>query len=485
MSQRRRWPTIHANNVHLIIEPETQVASESVVDYDEVNVVSHYFDSEVKPNKERYQVSYDYIIGNPPFVGYTFQNEQQKSDLATVCRDCGKNIDYVAGWYYKASRLIGHSKTRVALVSTNSVAQGEQVSAIWKPLMEQYGIRIDFAYRTFRWDSEASIKAHVHCVIIGFSSRYSAEPNEKQIFDGGQSFIADNINAYLLNAPTIFVDKRNKPLCKDVPQMMKGSQPTDGGNLILSSEEREEMLSKSPELSRYVRPFVGAEEFIKGKKRYCLWLDGANPQDLIHSVDLTRRIAAVRECRNASPKAATRKWADFPMLFTENRQPADTYIIVPSVSSEKRRYVPIGFVTPDVVASNLVLIIPNASLYHFGVLTSNVHMAWMRAVCGRLKSDYRYSADIVYNNFPWPEPTEAQKVRIENTAKAILDARANYPDSSLAALYNNDLMPADLFRAHQANDRAVMQAYGFPVKSTFTESQCVAELFKLYKEKTK
>ena len=478
-------PTIHANNVHLIIEPETQVASESVVDYDEVNVVSHYFDSEVKPNKERYQVSYDYIIGNPPFVGYTFQNEQQKSDLATVCRDCGKNIDYVAGWYYKASQLIGHSKTRVALVSTNSVAQGEQVSAIWKPLMEQYGIRIDFAYRTFRWDSEASIKAHVHCVIIGFSSRYSAEPNEKQIFDGGQSFTADNINAYLLNAPTIFVDKRNKPLCKDVPQMMKGSQPTDGGNLILSSEEREELLSKSPELSRYVRPFVGAEEFIKGKKRYCLWLDGANPQDLIHSVDLTRRIAAVRECRNASPKAATRKWADFPMLFTENRQPADTYIIVPSVSSEKRRYVPIGFVTPDVVASNLVLIIPNASLYHFGVLTSNVHMAWMRAVCGRLEMRYRYSADIVYNNFPWPEPTEAHKVRIENTAKAILDARANYPDSSLAALYNNDLMPADLFRAHQANDRAVMQAYGFPVKSTFTESQCVAELFKLYKEKTK
>ena len=476
-------PTIHANNVHLIIEPETQVASEPVVEYDEVNVVTHHFDGEVKPNKERYQVNYDYVIGNPPFVGYTFQNEQQKSDLATVCRDCGKNIDYVAGWYYKASQLISHSKTRVALVSTNSVAQGEQVSAIWKPLMEQYGIRIDFAYRTFRWDSEASIKAHVHCVIIGFSSRYSAEPNEKQIFDGGQSFTADNINAYLLNAPTIFVDKRNKPLCKDVPQMMKGSQPTDGGNLILSSEEREEMLSKSPELSRYVRPFVGAEEFIKGKKRYCLWLDGANPQDLIHSVDLTRRIAAVRECRNASPKAATRKWADFPMLFTENRQPADTYIIVPSVSSEKRRYVPIGFVTPDVVASNLVLIIPNASLYHFGVLTSNVHMAWMRAVCGRLEMRYRYSADIVYNNFPWPEPTEAQKVRIENTAKAILDARANYPDSSLAALYNNDLMPADLFRAHQANDRAVMQAYGFPVKSTFTESQCVAELFKLYKEK--
>ena len=252
----------------------------------------------------------------------------------------------------------------------------------------------------------------------------------------------------------------------------------------MSPDEKDELLKRNPELSRYVRPFVGADEFIKGKSRYCLWLEGVAPQDLIHSTELSRRIAAVRECRNASPKAATRKWADFPMLFTENRQPKDTYFIVPSVSSEKRRYVPIGFVTPDVVASNLVLIIPNASLYHFGVLTSQAHMAWMRVVCGRLKSDYRYSADIVYNNFPWPEPSEAQRARIEQTAKAILDARAKYPESTLAALYNNDFMPADLLRAHQANDRALMQAYGFPVKFTFTESQCVTELFKLYKNLT-
>ena len=476
-------PTIHANNVHLIVEPESMKASEPVAEYDEVNIVTHRFDGEVKPNKQRYQVSYDYIIGNPPFVGYTFQTEKQKSDLAIVCRDCGKNIDYVAGWYYKAARLIGHSPdTKVALVSTNSITQGEQVSAIWKQLIEQYGIRIDFAHRTFRWDSEASLKAYVHCVIVGFSSVYSTEPKEKFIFDENLSFAADNINPYLLNAPTIFIDKRKKPLGKDVPQMMKGSQPTDGGNLILSPEEREDLIHKSPELSCYVRPFVGAEEFIKNKKRYCLWLEGANPQDLIHSSELSRRVAAVRECRNASPKKATQKWADFPMLFTENRQPTDSYIIIPSVSSEKRRYVPIGFVTPDVVASNLVLIIPNASLYHFGVLTSNVHMAWMRAVCGRLKSDYRYSAEIVYNNFPWPQPTENQKYRIEQTAKEIIDARAKYQNSSLAALYNNDFMPADLLRAHQNNDRAVMQAYGFPAKSTFTESQCVAELFKLYKE---
>ena len=378
-----------------------------------------------------------------------------------------------------------HSKVKAALVSTNSITQGEQVAAIWKLLIEQYGLRIDFAYSTFQWDSEASLKAHVHCVIVGFSSLYSPEPKEKTIFDGKRIIKADNINPYLLDAPTVFVDKRKKPLCKGVPQMMKGSQPTDGGNLILSLEEREDLLHKNPELSHYVRPFIGADEFIKGKKRYCLWLDGANPEDLVHSAELARRIAAVRECRNASPKAATRQWAKFPTLFTENRQPKDTYIIVPSVSSEKRRYVPMGFLTPDVVASNLVLIIPNATLYHFGVLTSNVHMAWMRAVCGRLEMRYRYSADIVYNNFPWPTPTDAQKALIEQTAQTILDVRTNYPNSTLAALYSENFMPADLIRAHQENDNAVMRAYGFDPKAMEDkESLLVAELFKRYQKLT-
>ena len=351
--------------------------------------------------------------------------------------------------------------------------------------MEKYGIHIDFAHRTFRWDSEASIKAHVHCVIVGFSGMQNQEFKEKIIFDDKRITKAENINPYLLNAPVIFVEKRKLPLCKCVPQMMKGSQPTDGGNLILSPEEKEMLLKKSPELSFYIRPFIGADEFINGKERYCLWLDGANPEDLIHSTELARRIAAVRESREASPKAATRQWAKFPMLFTENRQPQDPYIIVPSVSSEKRRYVPIGFVTPNVVASNLVLIIPNASLYHFGILTSNVHMAWMRAVCGRLKSDYRYSGDIVYNNFPWPTPTEAQEAKIKQTAQTILDVRAKYPNSSMAALYSKEFMPSDLIVAHQANDRAVMQAYGFPVKKTYQESDCVADLFKLYQQLTK
>ena len=477
-------PTIHAANVHLIIEPEPMIASEPMKEYEDINVVTHRFDGEAKPDKLRYQVHYDYIIGNPPFVGYTFQSERQKEDLSIVCRECGKNLDYVAGWYYKAAMLMQHSSVKAALVSTNSICQGEQVSAIWKLLMEQYGLRIDFAYRTFQWDSEATLKAHVHCVIIGFSSLYSPEPKEKSIFDGKHIIKADNINPYLIDAPNVFVDKRKKPLCEGVPQMMKGSQPTDGGNLLLTSEEREELLKKSPVLARYVRPFVGADEFIKGKKRYCLWLDGANPEDLMHSAELARRIDAVRECRNASPKAATRQLAKFPTLFTENRQPSDTYIIVPSVSSEKRRYVPMGFVSPHVVASNLVLIIPNASLYHFGVLTSNIHMAWMQAVCGRLKSDYRYSADIVYNNFPWPEPTDAQKAKIEQTAQAILDVRAKYPNSTLAALYSEKFMPADLLHAHEKNDKAVMAAYGWKTNSNYQESMDVAKLFRLYQEMT-
>ncbi len=477
--------TIYAKNAHIIHEDNNWgKASETIVEYDEINLVTSHYDSEPKPITTRVEVRFDYIIGNPPFVGYTFQSERQKEDLSIVCRECGKNLDYVAGWYYKAAKLMQSSPVRAALVSTNSITQGEQVSAIWKLLIEQYGLRIDFGYRTFQWDSEASAKAHVHCVIIGFSSMYSPEPKQKVIFDGKNIIKATNINPYLLNAPTVFVDKRKKPLSQDVPQMMKGSQPTDGGNLLLSAAERKDLIRKNPELSKYIRPFIGADEFIKGKERYCLWLDGANPEDLTHSSELSRRIAAVREARSASPKAATRQWARFPMLFTENRQPNSTYIIVPSVSSEKRLYVPMGFVTPDVVASNLVLIIPNASLYHFGILTSSVHMAWMRAVCGRLEMRYRYSADIVYNNFPWPQSTEAQKAKIELTAQAILDIRAKYPHSSLASLYSENFMPADLLRAHEDNDRAVMQAYGFNVK-TMTESQCVAQLFKMYQELTK
>lgn len=417
-----------------------------------------------------------YIMGNPPFVGYTYQTASQKNDMAHVMSDFGKNLDYVSCWYYKAAELMLGTEIRTALVSTNSITQGEQAAGIWKPLFSKFNIHIDFAHRTFRWDSEASSMAHVHCVIVGFSS--APNPQLRRLFDGDRCFEVDSINAYLLNAPNIIIEKRNKPLCK-VPEMCKGSQPTDGGNLILNAEERKELLKSNPETKQYVRTFLGADEFINNKERYCLWLANANPS-VIHNCKFIReRIEGVRNMRLSSTKAATRQWADRPTLFTENRQPEGDYILVPSVSSEQRKYVPMGFLTGDTIASNLALIVPNAEVYHFGVLTSNVHMSWMRAVCGRMKSDYRYSNTIVYNNFPWPTPTDAQKAKIEQTAQAILDARALYPDCSLADLYDEVTMPPELRKAHQRNDRAVMEAYGFWGKLN-NEADCVAELMKMY-----
>ena len=422
----------------------------------------------------------NYIMGNPPFVGYTYQTASQKEDLKALASGTGNNIDYVAGWYFKAAKFVENVGIRVAFVSTNSITQGEQVVSVWKPLFERYHIHIDFAHRTFQWDSEASIKAHVHCVIIGFSAAVNIK--EKQLWDKDIYQKTDNINAYLLPSPTVFIEKRQKPLCA-VPEMCKGSQPTDGGNLILSQEEKDNLLLEAPQAEKYIRPFLGAEEYINNKKRYCLWLAGANPSFIKNCKPVLERVQKVREMRLASSKASTRQWAEKPTLFTENRHTEAPYIIVPSVSSEQRKYVPIGFLAPETIASNLVLIVPNATIYHFGILTSNVHMAWMRAVCGRLEMRYRYSNTIVYNNFPWPTPTEEQKSKIEQTAQGILDARALYPDASLADLYDELTMPPELRKAHQANDKAVMAAYGFPVKN-FTESDCVAALMKLYQELT-
>lgn len=423
-----------------------------------------------------------YIMGNPPFVGYTYQSKEQKADLESVCPKSGKNIDYVVGWYYKAAQMMTETNIKAALVSTNSITQGEQVSVVWKPLIQDYGVHIDFAWRTFRWDSEASLQAHVHCVIIGFSSSQTHnERSAQRIYDGQSIITTSNISPYLIDAPTVFIENKSAPIC-DVPVMCKGSQPTDGGNLILAPEEREALLSKSPEAVDYIRPFVGAEEYINKKERYCLWLVNANPSIIRQSDDIKSRVEAVRQSRLSSPKAATRKWADYPMLFTENRQPKSQYILVPSVSSEKRDYVPMGFVDPEVIASNLVLLIPDASYYVFGVLESSVHMAWMRSVAGRLEMRYRYSAKIVYNNFPWPNPTDTQKAKIEQTAQGILDARALYPDSSLADLYDELTMPPELRKAHRANDLAVLEAYVFPKDAT--ESEIVARLFKMYQELT-
>ena len=420
----------------------------------------------------------NYIMGNPPFIGYTYQSTEQKADLQNTMAGIGKNIDYVSGWYFKAAQLMQSTAIRTAFVSTNSITQGEQVAGVWKPMFERLGIHIDFAHRTFRWDSEANLKAHVHCVIVGFSVQMN--PAEKLLFTSKQVQHVQNISPYLIDAPTLFIESRNKPLC-NVPEICKGSQPTDGGNLIVTEEDYDGFMKQAPASAKYIRRFLGADEFLNGKNRYCLWLDGISPKELQGMPLVLERVQLVRDFRLSSKKAATRKQADTPTLFTENRQPSEDFIAIPEVSSGTRRYIPMGFLHPDTICSNKLQILPGASIYHFGVLMSNVHMAWMRTVCGRLKSDYDYSAKIVYNNFPWPVPTEKQKAKIEQSAQAILDARSLYPDCSLAVLYNEVTMPPELRKAHQVNDRAVMEAYGFWGKFN-SESACVAELMKMYQQ---
>ncbi len=425
-----------------------------------------------------------YIMGNPPFVGYSLQSQKQKNDILCVYTDkdgkpyktAGK-IDYVAGWYFKAAQLMVNTQIRTAFVSTNSITQGEQVAGVWKPLYDRFGIHIDFAHRTFRWDSEASLKAHVHCVIVGFSI---AENTKKRALYSSERFqLVDNINAYLVEASDIFVESNKKPIC-DVPKMTTGNRPADGGHLIIEAEDYDEFVKKEPNAVKYIKKLTGAAEYINNKDRYCLWLVGINPAELRKMPEVMKRVEACRQDRlNGAPDR--QKLADTPTIFRETFNP-DSYIIVPATSSENRRYIPLGFLDKNTISTNSAVIIPEATLYHFGVLTSNVHMAWMRAVAGRLEMRYRYSKDIVYNNFPWCEPTLEQKEKIEQTAQAILDARALYPECSLADLYDELTMPPELRKAHQANDRAVTEAYGFDKK--ITESECVAELMKMYRRLT-
>ena len=423
----------------------------------------------------------NYIMGNPPFVGARMMSPEQKDDLNSVFpgwKNAG-NLDYVSCWYKNAADLMDGTAVRSALVSTNSVTQGESVANLWKPLFEA-GIHIDFAHRTFRWDSEAKMKAHVHCVIVGFSVAPNSKP--KVIFTSDRPQIAENINGYLLDADNVFVESRNKPIC-DVPEIGIGNKPIDGGNYLFTEEEMQEFVEKEPASKKWFKPWYGSQEFINRKPRYCLWLGDCPPNELRKMPECMKRVNAVRQLRLESKSAGTRKLADTPTRFHVENMPKGTYIVIPEVSSERRKYVPMGFMSPDILCSNLVKIIPNATLYHFGILTSNVHMAWMRAVCGRLKSDYRYSKDVVYNNFPWPTPTDEQKAKIKETAQAILDARALYPDSSLADLYDETTMPPELRKAHQQNDKAVMRAYGFDIKTT-TETSCVAELMRMYQKLT-
>ena len=427
----------------------------------------------------------NYIMGNPPFVGYSLQSKEQKDDILSLYVDekgkpyktAGK-IDYVSGWYWKASQFMHGTGIRTALVSTNSITQGEQVASVWKPLYERFGIHIDFAYRTFRWDSEASIKAHVHCVIVGFSCALNEQA--RRIYFAESTREADNINAYLLDAPDLYVESRTEPLC-DVPAMVTGNRPADGGHLIIEANEYDDFVHSEPTARMYIKRLIGSTEFINNKKRWCLWLVNAKPSDIRKMPEVLKRIEACKSDRENADDPGRRKLAETPTLFRETCNP-DKALVVPEVSSQNRRYIPMGYIDNSVICTNKIQMVPDSTLYHFGILTSNVHMAWMRAVCGRLKSDYDYSKKIVYNNFPWPKPNDEQKARIEQTAQAILDARALYPDASLADLYDELTMPPELRKAHQANDCAVMQAYGMPIKET-DEAACVAWLMRLYQEK--
>lgn len=422
----------------------------------------------------------NYIMGNPPFVGARLMTKEQKDDMLKVfgnIKGLG-NLDYVSTWYMKAKQYISNTMIEVAFVSTNSICQGEQASILWEPILED-GININFAYRTFRWDSEASLKAHVHCIIVGFSYINRVD---KIIFENDKWTKASNINCFLIDAPNVYIYSRNKAIC-NVNSMDFGNMPNDGGYLSnYSAEDYKQLIDKNPEANKFLKRIYGAEEYINNKERYCIWLKDVEPAEYKGISFIMDAVRNVKELRESSKREATQKLASTPYLFGEIRQPETDYLLVPSTSSERRRYIPIGFISKDIISTNANLVIADADLYSFGVLTSNVHMAWMRVVAGRLKSDYRYSAKIVYNNFPWPEPTDEQKKRIEQTAQGILSARAKYPNSSLADLYDELTMPKELRTAHQLNDRAVMEVYGFPVKNTFTESMCVAELMKMYQK---
>lgn len=423
----------------------------------------------------------NYIMGNPPFVGARMMSAAQKNELLKIfdgLKNAG-NLDYVSCWYKKATDMMHHTRIRTALVSTNSITQGEQVAILWKPLFEQ-GVHIDFAYKTFRWDSEADIKAHVHCVIIGFSTMVNNR--DKFIIESNIVSKAANINGYLIDSEELAIESRTKPLC-NIPKISMGNQPIDDGNYLFTKDEMLDFIKHEPNAANLFKEWYGAYEFINRKPRYCLWLGDQSPAQLRKLPKCLERINSVREYRLKSKRTSTLKLADKPTRFQTENMPKSDYIVIPEVSSERRKYIPIGFMSPNIFCSNKLRLMPNASLYEFGVLTSNVHMAWMRVVCGRLEMRYDYSIKLVYNNFPWPTPTEAQKAKIAQTAQGILDARALYPDSSLADLYDDAVMPFELLKAHRANDKAVMEAYGFYGKG-MTESQCVAELMKMYQALT-
>jgi len=449
----------------------------------------------------------NFIFGNPPFVGASMMTKQQKIDAVNIFGNIklSNSIDYVGAWYHKAAEFLCRqklnqnnfcvdknksetisviqkfdknnfcdTKIKCAFVSTNSITQGEQVAALWDKILQS--CQIIFAHRTFRWDSESNEKAHVHCVIIGFADKNL--PHEKFIFDGDKKISAKNINPYLIDAPNILIQSRSKPLC-DVPKLITGNAPIDGGNLILSEDEKNILIKKFPDAEKFIKILLGGEEFLHNKKRFCLWLVNANPSEIKKIPPIFDRVKKVREFRLNSKRISTKKFAETPQLFAEIRPTIKNFIAIPQVSSEKREYIPIGFLDENIIPTNQLKIIPNANLFHFGILSSKVHMIWTKTVCGRLKSDFRYSGSVVYNNFVWCEPTENLRKKIEQTAQNILDVRKKYPDASLADLYDPTLMPKDLRDAHKKNDLAVMEAYGFD--KNFSDEEILAELMTLYK----
>lgn len=431
--------------------------------------------NEVLPN---YQCSY--IMGNPPFLGYKQQDKEQKDDLLSL-NIKSKNIDYVLGWYVKAVEYMKNTKIKCAFVSTNSITQGEQVPAFWRSMIQDHDVDIILGYRSFVWDNEATAMAHVHVVIIGFTVGKITE--KKLLIDNDQKEIVNVISPYLTATNPSFIENRPNPINTNAPKMIYGSEPREGNFLILSPEEANEFKNKYPDYQRFVKPYVSSKDFIHNEYRYCLWLVDATPAELQKNKFISKRLEQVREYRENSKQKQAHAMANTPWLFTSIRQPKTDYLLIPIVSSENRRYIPIGYVDSNIIASNACYMLPNTTLYDFSILESNMHMAWMRTVAGRLKSDYRYSAKIVYNNFPWPNPTKKQKEKIEQTAQGILDARAKYPESSLAELYDRLTMPKELLKAHEANDKAVMDAYGIPWGTS--ESDIVAILFQIYQELAK
>ena len=428
-----------------------------------------------------------YIMGNPPFVGHNLRSASQKDDISIVFGkgETESKLDYVICWYQKAIEVMETANSHIvtAFVSTNSICQGESVPAFWKQLIVEHKAEIQFAYSTFIWDSEASSKAHVHCVIVGFT--HGSEKKQKKLYNGTDVAEVDHINPYIIAAPDVWLESRTNKPQGALPKMTTGSQPMDYGNFILDSEERTAMISKYPLLAKYIKPFIGAHEFLHDRigqhSRYCLWLDKADLSEVKNIPEVKERIESVQRLRSESKIDRVKKKADLPYLFCQIRQPEHTYLVIPRHSSQARRYIPIGFMMPEIIAGDACTIIPNLGLYEFGVLTSNVHMAWVRIVCGRIKSDFRYQAS-VYNNFPWPHQAEKEKQRISETAQGILNARMIYSNSCLADLYDPVFMPPELRKAHQRNDAAVMAAYGMPIKET-DEAACVAWLMRLYQEK--